>query len=1566
MVIVVALLFCSLSSSAFTLHELESEGWTKVTELTDVDNFYYVLVDAGSSNYMVGRKTSDGDRAVYENMADPLGFRGVVWYLTASDNYFTMRSLLDDKYFISGQAGWNNSMTVQQWEDQGLFSFNYSLADGKYSLQSKKTNQYVGPWNDDGKVANNYENIACNKSAARAPGFYIYAISRTLYNKKAVTDSFLTNNGWTKVETNTALGNVDNYYLVIDAASFGFAMSRTNSGRPTFKSLSNPFDSKVHLWYTAVNGDGFNFQSAFDETYFTCAAGDWNSSMGTSPSAEIRATFADGKYTLSAGGSNNVGHWADTAEFPFETENIAGNKNDTNRNSFYIYAISKAEYATRKRAYYQQLIQGEPFPVNLAQAVTNNSDFSIFAKKGWTIEGTYGNQQTKNGTFESWNSSNVVVSQQLSDLPNGVYTVAADVISGNDTKEAYVYAQVGATEYKSDVVDAVASAGNYDTMSNEVQGKTLETEFAEVTDGTLTLGLKVPNGWVVFDNFSLLYYGNPISYGALPLPESGEMMADQWYYFDVTTAAANYNATATTLDAIVYSTDPNEQKTTELTTKFTATNNALEATRYYVKSTSYNNLEISVASFTYDVGAATASVAAGEYVQPGMEVTVTFAMSTNDPEPIVVTNFDDITFAEQTVTATPTTNGFTFVVPEVEAGSTANLVIPANAIGYNAGEGVYNVEQTIGFNTPVLFDGVYYFRNTDSNYEAKYIARGGSWATQAVMDDFGLATYVKTSVSNETTIQFYDNEYWLSDDGFCYTDGGTDRMRRFTVVKAENGYKFLNKNNNKYLAIFKGAVVADAVEGGNLEGTTNIWALETTAQYIPTYTRNANKQAVAAASNIEGLSTVTTKAELETAIVDYKTVEVEVDEHKESQINKYAANNAAGTPHTYFEETVENLRPGLYKLTCNAMQRGASYRRVNQAEGARGLLYLYANDARTQIVSCMEQGAETAYESDFVGSDGKHYPNNSTSTYTAFDNGLYVNDVFVYVTPDEGKATGTLKFGVKNPSRLGGNFDTYVVYANFKLMRYFDMQSIVLQAEGVEEGTVPTAAYQYLQQTLADNNKTFDTDEEYVTACDNIEKALADVLPLQVPYAAWKEVKTYADENVAADNDNVEGHNIFDSVITAQTEAVEAVEKETSVETITNATTELLDAMNKYVSITNPVGEDEKFNLTYLLTNPDLTGLPTWSPCDGWAGDNDGNSQVMSNDDVAGVDNKPYFYEFWNRNPYTSGFNLYLTATLPAGTYNMECYAFAQCAGNTSTAGQTPAPQGISFSVNDTDGSYITSTDMASASLEFVNDSEQTVKIGLKAHEGNNRTWMGIGYVKLYKIPAKAFVIDCSAAYDYSQSGAGEVEIKNRPIKVGYNTVVFPFSMTSSEVETIFGADSKVSILGSYDAENKHLKFVTQSEGILPNRPCLVKATESRDPSESFNLKDRTLVSLENALPTYNIEGAFMTGTYEQKTNLPANSWFVQDGALKYAADDTSCWVNSTRAYITLEGWEPDPSGVKALTITFDDEEATAIATLENGDLNIRTGKAYDLSGREVKNPTKGLYIIDGKKVFLK
>lgn len=148
-----------------------------------------------------------------------------------------------------------------------------------------------------------------------------------------------------------------------------------------------------------------------------------------------------------------------------------------------------------------------------------------------------------------------------------------------------------------------------------------------------------------------------------------------------------------------------------------------------------------------------------------------------------------------------------------------------------------------------------------------------------------------------------------------------------------------------------------------------------------------------------------------------------------------------------------------------------------------------------------------------------------------------------------------------------------------------------------------------------------------------------------------------------------------------------------------------------------------------MMTNPSLDAFAAWTKnIPGWdSEETDGNYQAMVNDSKT-VGDKDHFYEYWSDHAKASGkFALYNAVTLPAGTYSMSCYAFAE----NQHAAETV--NGVFFYANDTQGSAVTSTVLSEQSISFINESEQEVKIGLKTQTGNTRNWMGIGYVKLYK-----------------------------------------------------------------------------------------------------------------------------------------------------------------------------------------------------------------------------------------
>lgn len=82
------------------------------------------------------------------------------------------------------------------------------------------------------------------------------------------------------------------------------------------------------------------------------------------------------------------------------------------------------------------------------------------------------------------------------------------------------------------------------------------------------------------------------------------------------------------------------------------------------------------------------------------------------------------------------------------------------------------------------------------------------------------------------------------------------------------------------------------------------------------------------------------------------------------------------------------------------------------------------------------------------------------------------------------------------------------------------------------------------------------------------------------------------------------------------------------------------------------------------------------------------------------------------------------------------------------------------------------------------------------------------------------------------------------------------------------------------------------------------------------------------------------------------------------ANDDGTSYSSANRAYLQIPVAWLSTSDAKEFNIRFEEEEATSIY-----DINIKSpdeNTIYDLQGRRIANPAKGLYILNGKKVFVR
>ena len=572
---------------------------------------------------------------------------------------------------------------------------------------------------------------------------------------------------------------------------------------------------------------------------------------------------------------------------------------------------------------------------------------------------------------------------------------------------------------------------------------------------------------------------------------------------------------------------------------------------------------------------------------------------------------------------------------------------------------------------------------------------------------------------------------------------------------------------------------------------------------------------------------------------------------------------------------------------------------------------------------------------------------------------------------DNGNGKVALKFIIESDQEVEigiDNQDTetdkWTIFRDFTLKYYGPVDysvyterlaELAAEAEAIE-GTVPAAVYSTLNDVVTENNKEQINKAAYLAAIEAIEDAITEAKTYQSAYAAYLVLKNNADALAAADNDNPSANA---ELVGAISEVAETVEAATTIDAINAVAEPLKSAMTTYVSSANPIG-DAKFDCTFMLTNPDLTNLPSWQGAAGWYTDQydengqvSGNSQVMNNDDATSADGtKTKFYEYWS-NPAKDNneFTLYQKVTLPKGTYDISCYAFAidQYAGQNSV--------GVYFYANDTQGSAVTTNRLAPASLSFVqsNDEATETKIGLKAITGNSYNWMGIGYVELYKVPAVTIAIAEDADYT-PESVAGQVTLTRTFAENAWSTFVVPFQITNEELVAAFGEGVEVAQYSeTVDENDANLSTINfnkmETPAISANHPVLIQGVTA-SANNDYVFENRTVATGDAVVAGINFN---FVGTYAANTTIAAGDYFIGGNCLWKSTGATT--IQGTRAYIQAKS-----AGVKAMM--YIDGIATGIEAI-NGTA-VENGTIFNLAGQQVSKAQKGIYVVNGKKVIVK
>lgn len=224
------------------------------------------------------------------------------------------------------------------------------------------------------------------------------------------------------------------------------------------------------------------------------------------------------------------------------------------------------------------------------------------------------------------------------------------------------------------------------------------------------------------------------------------------------------------------------------------------------------------------------------------------------------------------------------------------------------------------------------------------------------------------------------------------------------------------------------------------------------------------------------------------------------------------------------------------------------------------------------------------------------------------------------------------------------------------------------------------------------------------------------------------------------------------------------------------------------------------------------------------------------------------------------------------------------------------------------------------------------------------------------------------------EASDGETEIKvKRTIKANqWNTICFPFAMTAAQVYEAFGEDVQVANFESYevldDLTGINVVFGDAGLGqwgLMANYPYIIKTskdltefivTSRIEPDEDYAYTEYA----EGRGPNKKVYGTFY-GTLKAGGKVPANCLFLNGGDFWYSTGQSN--IKAFRGYFDfVDGLASLENAASNAKMVFRGE------TTDIKDVTVETANddMYDLQGRRIVNPDKGIYIKNGKKVVIK
>ena len=234
------------------------------------------------------------------------------------------------------------------------------------------------------------------------------------------------------------------------------------------------------------------------------------------------------------------------------------------------------------------------------------------------------------------------------------------------------------------------------------------------------------------------------------------------------------------------------------------------------------------------------------------------------------------------------------------------------------------------------------------------------------------------------------------------------------------------------------------------------------------------------------------------------------------------------------------------------------------------------------------------------------------------------------------------------------------------------------------------------------------------------------------------------------------------------------------------------------------------------------------------------------------------------------------------------------------------------------------------------------------------------------------------------EAAEGVNAIVKRTIKAGsWSSIVLPFGMSADQVATAFGNDAKLADFAGCDTQTDandrvvgiQVKFL-HATSMEAHHPYLIQIQNdvTEFTVDGVNIapapQDELAVDRDECAYSYKVGSKTYTGymynrfvgTYVAGTPVPEYALFLSGNQFWYSTGATL--MKAFRAYFDFYDvlTDVEEDAASRITMSFADV-TTGVSSRPN---HHEGGPVYDLQGRRVVEPVKGLYITGGKKVVIK